>query len=302
MPHDAGNRSGSVGTVTSLWRFPVKSMGGEQVDEVEVTAGGFVGDRAFALIDAQTGRVVSAKSVKTFPGVLNCRAGYVEEPRAGRALPAVRITLPGGQAVTSGSADADRALSAHFGREVRLEREAPRDFTIDMYLPDIEGADGAGRRDVTAPQKLGAALFAELGRPSPIAAGAFYDTFPVSVMTTSTLQRLAELQPSTRWDLRRFRMNVILGTGGAGFPENDWVGRGVALGDAVRLKVTAPDVRCVMPTLAQGDLPQDVDVMRALVRHNRVQVGPGRMLPCAGVYAVVETPGTLRTGDRAALT
>ena len=49
--------------------------------------------------------------------------------------------------------------------------------------------------------------------------------------------------------------------------------------------------------LAQDDLPQDTDVLRTLVRHNRVQVGDLGQFPCAGVYAVVAAPGTVRTGD-----
>jgi hypothetical protein len=57
-----------------------------------------------------------------------------------------------------------------------------------------------------------------------------------------------------------------------------------------------------MTTLAQDELPQDPDVLRTLTRHNRAQVGAAGQFPCAGVYAVVEAPGTMRTGDRVALT
>jgi len=57
-----------------------------------------------------------------------------------------------------------------------------------------------------------------------------------------------------------------------------------------------------MTTLAQDDLPKDTDVLRTLTRHNRLQVGAAGQFPCAGVYAVVEAPGTMRTGDRVALT
>jgi uncharacterized protein len=93
-----------IGSVVALWRFPVKSMGGEQVDAADLTAHGLVGDRAFALIDAVTGKVVSAKSVRLFPGVLDCRAAYVEPPQPGRDLPPVRITLPDGRSITSDAA------------------------------------------------------------------------------------------------------------------------------------------------------------------------------------------------------
>jgi hypothetical protein len=123
----------------------------------------------------------------------------------------------------------------------------------------------------------------------------------MSVLTTSTLARLNELQPQSRFDERRFRMNVIVDTERPGFIENDWVGHQLALGDAARLNVVLPDPRCVMTTLAQDDLPKDTDVLRALVRHNKLQVAQLGQFPCAGVYAVVAVRGTVRTGDRVAL-
>ncbi len=103
---------GVVGSVAALWRFPVKSMRGEQLEEVEVTGQGLVGDRAYALIDVDTGKVVSAKSVRLFPDLLGCTATFVEPPRSDRALPPVRLELPNGASVTSDSGDVDRILSA----------------------------------------------------------------------------------------------------------------------------------------------------------------------------------------------
>ncbi|MEK6288023.1 MAG: MOSC N-terminal beta barrel domain-containing protein [Acidobacteriota bacterium] len=293
--------NGVVGSVAGLWRFPVKSMTGERLEQAELTERGLVGDRAYALIDADTGKVVSAKSVRLFPGVLSCRAAFVEPPRLGRELPPVRIALPDGTSVTSDSSDVDRVLSTYFRREVTLARSAPEDFTIDQYHPDVEDLDPAGHRDTVVEQKLGSAFFAEAGLASPVPVGSFFDLFPVSVLTTSTLEQLSELRPQTRFDERRFRMNVIVGATEAGFVENDWIGHQLAIGDAVRLSVARPDARCVMTTLAQAELPNDTDVLRTLIRHNKVQVGAAGQFPCAGVYAVVEAPGTMRTGDRVVL-
>ena len=200
--------------------------------------------------------------------------------------------------MTSDAGNADRVLSGFFGRDVTLSRVAPEDFTIDQYHPDVEDADPAGHRDTVVEAKLGAALFAQIGAPSPVATGSFFDVFPVSVLTTSTMTRLNELQPASRFDARRFRMNVIVETGEAGFVENGWIGQGLAIGGAARLDVAMPDPRCVMTTLAQGELPGDPEVLRALVRHNRLDLGPMGQYPCAGVYAVVGTPGTVRTGNR----
>ncbi len=291
-----------VGSVAGLWRFPVKSMKGERLEQAELTERGLVGDRAYALIDADTGKVVSAKSVRLFPDLFGCRAAFVEPPRSGRELPPVRIALPDGTSVTSDSSDVDRVLSACFQRDVTLARSAPDDFTIDQYHPDVEDLDPAGHRDTVVEQKLGSAFFAEAGLASPVVVGSFFDLFPVSVLTTSTLEQLSELRPQSRFDQRRFRMNVIVGTKEAGFVENDWIGHKLAIGDAVQLSVALPDPRCVMTTLAQDELPNDTDVLRTLTRHNRIQVGAAGQFPCAGVYAVVEAPGTMRIGDRVALT
>lgn len=286
-----------VGAVAELWRFPVKSMQGEQLQEVTVTERGSVGDRAYALIDTATGKVASAKSVKLFPDLLACRAAFVEPPRAHRDVPPVRITLPNGRSVTSDSQEVDRTLSAYFRRAVSLARVAPEDFTVDMYHPDVEGADPRGHRDTVVAQPLGSALFAALGMASPVPVGAFFDVFPLSVMTTSTLARLHELRPQSRFEPRRFRMNIIVSTEQPGFVENGWVGQELGLGEGARIKVALLTTRCVMTTLAQEDLPQDSDVLRTLVHHNRMpmlDVGP---FPCAGVWAVVAAPGTVRTGD-----
>jgi uncharacterized protein YcbX len=293
--------NGVVGAVAGLWRFPVKSMRGERLEQAELAESGLVGDRAYALIDADTGKVVSAKSVKLFPDLFGCKAAFVEPPRSGGELPPVRITLPDGTSVTSDSSDVDRVLSAYFRRDVTLARAAPDDFTIDQYHPDVEDLDPAGYRDMVVEQKLGSAFFAQVGLASPLPVGSFLDLFPVSVLTTSTLEQLSELQPQSRFDQRRFRMNVIIDTEEGGFVENDWIDHELAIGDAVRLGVALPDPRCVMPTLAQEELPKDTDVLRTLTRHNRVQVGAAGLFPCAGVYAVVEAPGTLRVGDRVAL-
>src|SRR5262249_10985834 len=158
---------GAIRSVAAIWRFPVKSMGGEELEKTEVSAGGLAGDRAFALIDAETGKGASAKSARLFPGLLHCRAGFVEAPQPGRNLPEVCIALPDGRSVTSDSGDADSILSAHFRREVRLARAAPEDFTIDQYHPDIESLEPAGDRGTVVPQKLGSAFFREIGAPSP---------------------------------------------------------------------------------------------------------------------------------------
>ena len=290
-----------VGSVAGIWLFPVKSMQGERLGSGEFTAKGLVGDRAYAIIDSETGKVASAKSVRLFPELFNCKAAFEEPPQLNSELPPVQITLPDGATVSSDSINVDNVLSAFFGREVTLASAAPDDFTIDQYHPNVDDADPAGHRDEVVEQKLGSAFFDEAGVPSPVPVGSFFDLFPLTVLTTSTLDQLASIKPDSNFDERRFRMNIIVDTKEDGFVENNWIGRGLALGEAMRIQVAMPDPRCVMTTLAQDDLPRDNDILRTLVRHNRLPVADSGLFPCAGVYAVVQASGRLQIGDSVSL-
>jgi MOSC domain-containing protein len=270
--------SDALGSVAGLWRFPVKSMKGEQLEQVELTPSGLVGDRAYALIDVDTGKVVSAKHVNLFPTMLDCRAAFDEPPKPGGELPPVRITLPDNSTVTSDSSSASQRLSSFFGRNVKLAQTATDDFI-----------------------KSRSAFLAGAGLNSPAAVGAFCDLFPLSVVTNSTLDRLNEIRPESRFDPRRFRMNVIVDATDGGFVETNWIGHTFRIGYSVRFHVTLPDPRCVLTTFAQDELPKDNDILRTLAQHNMIQVGDAGEFPCVGVYAVVETPGTIQTGDRVSL-
>jgi uncharacterized protein len=287
----------AVGSVAALWRFPVKSMPGERLDTAEVTERGVVGDRSYALIEVATGKVVSGKNPKLGPAMLGCRAEFTESPREGEQPPPVRITLPDGTSSTSDAPDVDATLSGYLGRGVTLARAAPEDFTIDQYHPDQEDLDPEGHRDEVAETSLGSAFFNERGLPSAVPEGSFFDVFPISLLTTSTLEHLNDLQPQSRFDARRFRMNLIVDTPASGFVENSWLGRALDVGGQVRLDVVIPDPRCVMPNLAQEDLPRDPNILKTLAQHNRLDVAGGGLYPCAGVYAVAGATGAIHKGD-----
>jgi uncharacterized protein YcbX len=293
--------TGIAGSVSELWRFPVKSMQGERLAHAEIRGPGLIGDRAFALIDVETGKVVTAKSVKLFPDLLRCQAVFVEPPKPDRALPPVRITLPDGTTAFNDSGNIDPVLSAYFRRSVTLAHAAPEDFTIDYYPPEVAAADPTNPQGPAVELKLGAAFYAQSNLESPVPPGSFFDLFPLSVLTLSTLKQLATLRPQSRFDPRRFRMNVIIDAHQDGFVENGWIGHTLAIGDTLRLSIALPDPRCVMTTLPQDDLPNDPGILAALAQHNNIQVGGEGEMPCAGVYAVVETPGIVRTGDRVVL-
>ncbi|HET9690205.1 MAG TPA: MOSC domain-containing protein [Acidimicrobiales bacterium] len=134
------------------------------------------------------------------------------------------------------------------------------------------------------------------------AAGAgFVDVAPLHVMTTATLRRLAELDPESTFDVRRYRPNFLLDVDGDGFVENDWVGRVVRIG-AVALRVTIPTMRCVMTTLAQPGLGAERSTLRTIAAHNRVEIPGLGTWACAGSYADVVAPGPVRVGDEVVVT
>ena len=112
----------------------------------------------------------------------------------------------------------------------------------------------------------------------------------VHLLTTATLDRLHELYPQGRFEVRRFRPNIVVqpASGEKSFAENVWVGHTLAIGDEVRLNITGPCGRCVMTTLAQGNLSMDPGILRTAAQHNQVNVG---------VYAAVVRGGTIRCGD-----
>jgi uncharacterized protein YcbX len=245
-----------VGKIYSLWRFPVKSLQGEKLNHVELGRQGLLGDRAYALIDKENGKVVSAKNVRLFPNLLQCKAVYLQNPTMDQPVPPVQITLADGTTICSESANADEALSAYFDRDVTLVR--------------VDAAQGHIH---------------------------FMDAYPVSVITTSTLENLNSLSPETNFDVRRFRMNIVIKTYESGFVENSWVGRAIDVGTNINLQIVKPDARCVMTTLAQDDLPKDLNVLRTLVKHNAVKINEKGEEPCAGVYAFTSGEGLISVND-----
>jgi uncharacterized protein len=270
-------------SVSTLWRYPVKSMMGEELNASVITPSGVLGDRSFALIDKETGKVVSAKNPKKWPDFFAYRAAYAFPPRA-PSLPPVLITLPSGEIIRSDEPDVDAGLSAALARGVTLASSAPQGPSIEQYWPENEGkADEVSQEAVAG--------------DAPV--GTFFDYATLHILTTGTIDRLHSLYPRGRFEARRFRPNIVIDTAGEdGFVENDWVGKIIRIGDEVRLQITDPCPRCVMPTLAQGDLPKDLGILHNGIVHNKVHVPfAGRSLPSVGVYAKVISTGTVRRGD-----
>jgi uncharacterized protein YcbX len=129
--------------------------------------------------------------------------------------------------------------------------------------------------------------------------GTFFDVAVVHLLTTTSLSRLQQMCPAGRFQIQRFRPNIVVsvGNGGVGFVENSWIKRTLRIGNDVLLGITMPCPRCVMTTLAQPDLPHDPEILRTAARHNMLNLGEFGDLPCLGVYADVLRSGTIRRGD-----
>ena len=264
----------ATGTVVSIWRYPVKSMLGEELNASYVTERGLLGDRAYALVDEETGKVASAKNPRKWEKLFDFRSVFIDPPQVAENIPHIKITLPDGTQVFSGQdKDIDYTLSKALGRDVRLVKANLDKPSYEEYWPDIEGL--AQREKVT---------------DEAMPPRTFFDIAVIHLLTTSTINRLRGLYPEGRFEVRRFRPNIVVesASGEKDFIENSWIGKKITIGEDIVLRVMGPCTRCVMITLPQGDLPRDSGILRTVAKYNRVNVG---------VYASVLRSGTIHRGD-----
>ena len=263
----------SIGKVVSIWRYPVKSMIGEELNSSYVTERGLIGDRVYALIDQQTGKVASAKNPGKWGKLFDFHAAFIDSPQTAENIPPVRITLPDGSQIFSNHGEIDRTLSKVLSREVSVMNSSLEKPSYEEYWPDIEGL--AQRETVTD----------EAMPPKT-----FFDIAVIHLLTTSTIDRLRELYPEGRFEVRRFRPNIVVESASEekDFIENSWVNMKLRIGEEIELKIIGPCTRCVMTTLPQGDLPKDLGILRTVAKYNQVH---------AGVYASVHRGGTIHRGD-----
>ena len=268
----------AAGMVGALWRYPVKSMAGEKVAGVFVNERGVWGDRAYALVDRATGKLASAKNPRKWQTLFDCRAHFVRTPEPTEPLPPAVITLPDGGCMMTDDALAAVRLTQVLGREVMIANGGCDQPSLEEYWPDVESL---AHRDVVTDES--------------IMPNSFFDGAPMHLLTTATLAALATHHRTGYFDARRFRPNIVIDTGESeppSFKENEWIGRTLALGSEVLLKIERVTGRCVMTTLAQGELPRDLGILRAAAQHNGANVG---------VYATVLRGGAIREADAAIL-
>ena len=262
-----------MGTIASLWRYPVKSMMGEELRSTNVTEKGIHGDRAYALLDIETGKIVSAKNPKRWPNMFSFRSRYEDIANSNN----IRITLPDGTTVKNNDENSNSILSDVLGKEVKIISQVPDDPQLEEYWPDIEELDN---RDIVTDEDM--------------PRGTFYDLAILHLLTTSTLNELSRLYPEGRFEARRFRPNIIINTEQEGFVESGWIGKTLAIDDEVKLKITDHCPRCVMTILPQGDLPKDTNILRTAAQHNDAHVGvyaefiKGGIIKCDDAVSIVE--------------
>ncbi len=278
-----------VGTLEAIHRYPVKSMGGESLEEAELGAGGLPGDRAWAVRDEVRGGIRGAKKI---PALMQLRARYLEPPTAGASRPA-EIALPDGTSISTGDADVNERLAAALDHPVSLWPLLPPD-ALDHYrrgAPDQEDFEAElraifGRAPDEPLPDLGLFPPEVLEFESP--PGTYFDAFPLFLLTTASLASMAERKPDSIFDARRFRPNLVISeTGSDPFPEMAWRGRRLRIGTAT-IRVTVECPRCVMVTHGFAELPVDRGIMRSLVKETGGNLG---------VYAEVEGAGPIRVGD-----
>jgi uncharacterized protein YcbX len=277
--------------VVSLWRFPVKSLGGERIPRAEILGTvGIPGDRGYALRDG-IGEIRGAKQI---PSLLQCGARYLEEPK-GAGTPPVEIRFPDGSTLRSDDARVSQRISEVAGKPLTLVERRPA--SDEAFYARREPLDLEAMRAVFALEPdeplpdlsiMGPEILRELASfMAP--RGTFFDTVEIHLVSTQTLATLQRRLPGSAVDVRRFRPNVLVDFGNdEPLPEHALSGRKLRLGSAL-LEVVAPMVRCGMVTQPQGPLPKDTQILRTLVREHKQQLG--------AALRVLE-PGEVSEGDR----
>jgi uncharacterized protein len=287
----------SLGTVAALWRYPVKSMLGEELPAAQVTERGVVGDRAWAVVDRADGRVASAKNPAKWKRLLELRPRFVDEPSAGQPSPPVEISFPDGSTARTDNG-ADEAVSRFLGRDVSLVATPPESARFEEVWPSDVGP--IAPEEFVSNTRSGTSESGEAVSDITLAMaappGTFFDLSPLHVITSATLAALRSAAPSADFDVRRYRPNLLIDCDAEGFVENGWPGTELQVGEC-RIRADLATMRCVMTTLPHGEVPADRETLRTIARENRIEIPGLGTWACAGAYATPTAAGQLRVGD-----
>ncbi|MCH9696204.1 MAG: MOSC N-terminal beta barrel domain-containing protein [Gammaproteobacteria bacterium] len=242
MTSRAATAQTSVMELLEIWRYPVKSMQGEQLEQAHAGPGGIAGDRHWAVIDAKSGVSLSAKRHND---LLHCRAWTSGS--------SVMIGLPDGREYPAGTIEVAGALSDLLGRQV-ITQSANETGKIQHEFPSAI-TEGQGEPFLYEPDTE-----------------AFFDCAPLQLLTSATLLQFQQLLPESKIHKARFRPNFLVETSETGFVENNWVGKNVTLG-SLPCQVYDDTRRCIMVALSQGMLPRDTDIIRTVLKSNEGRAG-----------------------------
>ena len=252
-----------IGKVDSLWRYPVKSMRGEELDEAFAGFPGIYGDRVFAFRSSANHTGFPYLTARDQRRLLQYRPRFRFPDKA-----AGPINLIEAESKNANPLSADLA-------ELVVDVETPDGETLaigDPALIEMLRADIDQKHEVTLMQSQ----------------RAMTDCRPVSIFSLQSAQQLAE-ETGTPVDKRRFRANVYVDlTSAKGFAENELVGRSVRIGPKAVITILERDARCMVITLDPDTGEQAPAILKKVA-----QAHDGM----AGVYGVVLVEGMLHKGD-----
>ena len=272
----------STASVATIYRYPVKSMMGETLSEADIGEAGIPGDRGWAVRDEKRGGIRGGKKI---PQLMTLAAQS--------ATAAPLITAADGDSASASSERINDWLSGKLNHPVTLWPLLPAD-QLDHYrrgAPDTEDFEQELRAvfgrlpDEPLPDLAGFEELLQFESPP----GTYFDAFPISIISQQSLNTMNQLEGESRFDVRRFRPNLLVDVPGSDhpFPEQAWVGKTLAIG-SVTLKIDTTCPRCAMTTHGFDDLPQDPQIMRKMVANSEGNLG---------IYASVVKVGKVATGD-----
>ncbi len=252
-----------IGKVDSVWRYPVKSMRGEELDEAFAGFSGIYGDRLFAFKSSASPKGFPYLTAREQRRLLQYRPHFRHPDKAARP-----INLAEAESMGANPVSADPS-------ELMVDVETPAGETLaidDSALMDML------RTDIDAKHQL------TLMRSER----ALTDCRPVSIFSLQSARQLAE-ETGVPIDKRRFRANVYVDlTSGCGFAENDFVGRSLRIGPKVVARILERDARCVMITLDPDTSEKTPEILKKVAQAHEGM---------AGVYGAIMLEGMLHKGD-----
>lgn len=277
----------SLGTVKEIWRYPVKGMAGEKIEQCNITDMGLTGDRNWALLDVEREEI---QSCKFRPELLLCQA----TTRKDTSDPHVDITFPDDSVIGSDDPVIHDRLSELVGHASTLEKLEPDEDHSFFYRYKgaeqgwLEELKETFTREGDEPYPDFSSLPPEVEEYVTVP-GSFYLVSPFHIITTATLDYFKQKLPEADWSIVRFRPNLVIDTGAdrSGLVEQQWINQQIMIGHA-KIDCTATAPRCGAITRRQKDLPFDKSMLRTVIKEAEQNLG---------IYGSILADGVITIGD-----